>query len=230
MADSPTPAPGESLIPRARRELVAIGPLAQLRAGRLRRRVPQLLLGLVLYGTSMALLVRGALGVMPWDVLHQGLARHIPLSFGQVVIVTSIAVLLLWIPLRQPPGLGTVLNAVVIGLVVDPVLSWVAEPSGLGARIALMCVGLLLNAMATAMYIGAQLGPGPRDGLMTGISARTGASIRLVRTVIEITVVAVGWLLGGVVGLGTVAYALLIGPLTQAMLPAFIVTLDPPRG
>lgn len=212
--------------PRLRRELQYLGPVAQLRAGRLGRRIPQLVLGLVLYGTSMALLVRGALGVMPWDVLHQGLSRHIPLTFGQVVIVTSMAVLLLWVPLRQPPGLGTILNAVVIGLVVDPVLAWLDEPTGLLPRIALMTAGIVLNAAATAMYIGAQLGPGPRDGLMTGLAKSTGRSIRLVRTVIEVAVVALGWLLGGVVGLGTVAYALLIGPLTQAMLPAFIVELD----
>ena len=209
-----------------RRELQYLGPMAQLRAGRLGRRIPQLMFGLVLYGVSMALLVRGALGVMPWDVLHQGVAEHVPLTFGQIVIITSLAVLLLWIPLRQPPGLGTVLNAVVIGLVVDPVLAWLAEPSGLAAKIALMTAGLVLNGVATAMYIGAQLGPGPRDGLMTGLSKVTGRSIRLVRTAIEVSVVAIGWLLGGVLGIGTVLYALLIGPITQLMLPFFIVELD----
>lgn len=213
----------------ARRELLALGPVAQLRAGRLGRRVPQLVLGLVLYGVSMALLVRGALGVMPWDVLHQGLERHIPLTFGQIVIVTSLAVLMLWIPLRQPPGLGTVLNAVVIGLVVDPVLAWIDEPTSPTARIALLAAGLLLNGVATAMYIGAQLGPGPRDGLMTGLARCTGRSIRLVRTVIEVVVVALGWALGGVFGIGTIAYALLIGPLTQALLPLFIVELPADR-
>ncbi|MFN2318350.1 MAG: YitT family protein [Dermatophilaceae bacterium] len=212
-----------------RRELVALGPLAQLGAGRLGRRIPQLLLGLVLYGVSMALLVRGAFGVMPWDVFHQGLALHIPLSFGQVVIVTSLAVLLLWIPLRQPPGLGTILNAVVIGLVVDPVLAWLTEPAGLLPRLVLMAAGLVLNALATAMYIGAQLGPGPRDGLMTGLARRTGGSLRLVRTAIEVAVVAVGWLLGGILGVATVAYAILIGPLTQAFLPFVIVPLDAPE-
>jgi uncharacterized membrane protein YczE len=209
--------------------LLALGPLEQLGAGRLARRIPQLVIGLVLYGVSMALLVRATLGVMPWDVFHQGLTRHIPLTLGQVVIVTSVAVLLLWIPLRQPPGLGTVLNAVVIGLVVDPVLTWVTEPSSLGARIALAATGLLLNALATAMYIGAQLGPGPRDGLMTGLALRSGRSIRLVRTAIEVAVVVVGWLLGGVLGVATVAYAVLIGPLTQAMLPLVTVRLDPPE-
>ena len=212
----------------SRRELLALGPLAQLRAGRLGRRIPQLLFGLVLYGVSMALLVRGALGVMPWDVLHQGAARHIPLTFGQVVIATSIVVLLLWYPLRQPPGLGTVLNAVVIGLVVDPVLAWLAEPSSLLAKIALTTAGLVPNAVATAMYVGAQLGPGPRDGLMTGLAKRTGRSIRLVRTLIEVVVVALGWILGGVFGVATIAYALLIGPLTQLMLPTFTVALDQP--
>lgn len=205
-----------------------MGPVTQLRAGRLGRRIPQLVLGLVLYGISMALLVRGTLGVLPWDVLHQGVARHLPLTFGQVVILTSLAVLLLWIPLRQPPGLGTVLNAVLIGLVVDPALHWLQEPDGLLPQLALMVAGIVLNGVATAMYIGAQLGPGPRDGLMTGLERQTGHSIRLVRTVIEVTVVGVGWLLGGVLGVATVAYALLIGPLTQAMLPAFVVEVRRP--
>lgn len=213
---------------RPPRELLHLGPLAQLGAGRLGRRLPQLLLGLVLYGVSMALLVRGAFGVMPWDVLHQGLAGHVPLTFGQIVIVTSVAVLLLWIPLRQPPGLGTILNAVVIGLVVDPVLTWLSEPAGTLPRLALMAAGLVLNALATAMYIGAQLGPGPRDGLMTGLARRSGRSLRLVRTAIEVVVVAAGWLLGGVLGVATLAYAVLIGPLTQLFLPLVTVRLEPP--
>lgn len=207
---------------------MALGPLAQLAAGRLGRRVPQLLVGLVLYGVSMALLVRGAFGVMPWDVLHQGLAGHVSLTFGQIVIVTSIAVLLLWVPLRQPPGLGTILNAVLIGLVVDPALAWLAEPRGLLPRLVLVGAGLVLNALATALYIGAQLGPGPRDGLMTGLARRSGHSLRLVRTVIEVVVVAAGWLLGGVLGVATIAYAVLIGPLTQAFLPLVTVPLDSP--
>lgn len=213
-----------------RRQLSALGPLAQLRAGRLGRRVPQLLLGLVLYGVSMALLVRGTLGVMPWDVLHQGVARHVPLTFGQVVIVMSVVVLLLWVPLRQRPGLGTVLNAVLVGVVVDPAIALVPEADGLPARLALVVAGLLLNGLATAMYIGAQLGPGPRDGLMTGLSRRTGWSIRLVRTGIEVAVVLVGWALGGVLGVATVAYALLIGPITQSLMPWFVVPLDPRPG
>lgn len=211
-----------------RRQLQALGPLDQLRAGRLGLRIPQLLLGLVLYGVSMALLIRGALGVMPWDVLHQGVARHIPLTFGQVVILTSVVVLLVWVPLRQPPGLGTVANALLIGLVVDPVLSWIDAPEGWLPRTGLMLAGLVLNGMATAMYIGAQLGPGPRDGLMTGLARATGGSIRMVRTLIEVGVVVVGFVLGGVLGIGTVLYALLIGPLTQAMLPWFVVPVEPP--
>ena len=176
-----------------KRQLANVGPIAQLRGGRLWIRLPQLLLGLYLFGASMAMMVNAGLGMMPWDVLHQGVARHIPLTFGQVVIVTSIVVLLLWYPLRQPPGLGTVLNAVVIGLVVDPVLTWLSEPGSLLGKVALMTAGLVLNAVATAMYIGAQLGPGPRDGLMTGLSKRTGRSIRLVRTLIEV----VSWPSGG---------------------------------
>lgn len=210
------------------RQLTTLGPLAQLRAGKLARRLPQLMLGLVLYGVSMVLLIRATLGVMPWDVLHQGVAEHVPWTFGTVVIVTSLVVLLLWIPIRQQPGLGTVLNAVVIGVVVDIVMPWVSEMDGWAARGGLMVAGLLLNAVATAMYIGSQLGPGPRDGLMTGFARTTGLSLRLVRTVIEIVVVVVGWLLGGVFGLGTVLYALAIGPLTQAMLPWFTVSLDHP--
>lgn len=207
-------------------QLLALGPIAQLRAGRLARRIPQLVIGLVLYGISMALLIRGAFGVMPWDVFHQGVARHVPLTFGQIVIVASFVILLLWIPLRQPPGLGTILNAILIGIVVDPVLAAIEPPEGVVPRLALVASGLLLNALATAMYIGAQLGPGPRDGLMTGLSRRTGRSLRLVRTAIELTVVAVGWLLGGVLGVATIAYAVLVGPLTQAILPYVVVRLD----
>lgn len=213
-----------------RRQLTALGPIAQLRAGRLGRRIPQLLLGLVLYGLSMALLIEGTLGVMPWDVLHQGVARHVPLSFGQVVIAVSVVVLLLWIPIRQAPGLGTIANAVLIGLVVDPALALLPTPDALGGRVGFMLAGLLLNGLATAMYIGAQLGPGPRDGLMTGLARRTEWSIRLVRTLIEVAVVLVGWALGGVLGVATIAYALLIGPLTQAMLPWFVVPLGVPTG
>ena len=206
--------------------LANLTPGQQLRAGRLTRRITQLLIGLTLYGASMALMIRSLLGQMPWDVLHFGLALHVPLTIGQVIIAASFVVLLLWIPLRQMPGLGTVCNAIQIGLVTDLVLGAVAAPDSVPLRIGYMLVGVLLNAAATALYIGAQLGPGPRDGLMTGLSRRTGWSLRLVRTSLEVTVVALGWLLGGVVGIGTVLYAVSIGPLTQAFLPWVIVPLE----
>ena len=208
-----------------RRQLAALGPVEQLRAGRLGRRIPQLLVGLALYGASIALMVRGVLGNMPWDVLHQGVARHVPLSLGVIIIAVSVLVLLLWVPLRQSPGLGTIANALLVGLAADATLWVVAPGEGWVERGALMAAGVLLNGVASAMYIGAQLGPGPRDGLMTGLARRTGWSLRLVRTGIEVTVIALGWLLGGVVGLGTVVYAVAIGPLTQALLPWFTVDL-----
>jgi uncharacterized membrane protein YczE len=205
--------------------LAAIGPVDQLRAGRLPRRLTQLLVGLTLFGSSMAMMIRGALGQMPWDVLHYGLATHLPLSFGQVVIAASAVVLLAWIPLRQAPGVGTVANAVVIGLATDATLAVLAVPDRLLGRAGLMAGGIALNALAGALYIGAQLGPGPRDGLMTGLARRTGRSIRVVRTTIELTVVALGVLLGGVLGPGTLLYAVSIGPLTQALLPWATVPL-----
>jgi uncharacterized membrane protein YczE len=187
------------------------------------RRLTQLLVGLTIYGTSMAMQLRATLGVAPWDVFHQGLSRHLPLSFGLVTALTGAVVLLLWLPLRQRPGLGTVANVVVIAVSVDAALALISVPSSLPARVALLAGGILLNGVASAAYVGARLGPGPRDGLMTGLAARTGWSIRLVRTGIELTVLGVGWLLGGTVGIGTVAYALAIGPLTQAFLPWFTV-------
>jgi uncharacterized membrane protein YczE len=183
------------------------------------RRLTQLVVGLALYGASMALQIRGALGLNPWDVLHQGLASHLPVSFGVITAITGVTVLLLWIPLRQRPGIGTVANVVVIAFSVDAVLALVPEAHAWPARIGLMVGGIVLNGFATALYVGARLGPGPRDGLMTGLAARTGWSIRLVRTGIEVAVLGTGWLLGGTVGIGTVLYALAIGPLTQLFLP-----------
>ncbi|MEZ5097922.1 MAG: hypothetical protein R2731_18705 [Nocardioides sp.] len=206
-------------------DLANLTPWEQLRAGRLSRRMVQLLVGLWLYGVSMALMIRSTLGQLPWDVLHYGVALHIPLSIGQVVVATSFLVLLLWIPLRQAPGLGTLANAVLIGVALDVTLGWLDAPPGLPLRAALMLAGVGLNALATALYIGAQLGPGPRDGLMTGWVRRSGLSIRLVRTSLEVLVVAAGWLLGGVVGVGTVLYAVAIGPLTQLLLPVCLVPL-----
>jgi uncharacterized membrane protein YczE len=196
---------------------------------RLPRRLTQLYLGLLLYGLSMALLVRSSLGVMPWDVLHQGLARQVGGSLGQVTIVVGVVVLLGWIPLRERPGLGTVSNVVVIGLAVDAALAVVSAPTAWPARLALVVLGVALNAAATAAYIGVRLGAGPRDGLMTGLVRRTGGSVRLVRTGIEVAVVTVGWLLGGTLGVATVLYALAIGPLVHLLLPVFTVAL-PERG
>jgi uncharacterized membrane protein YczE len=183
------------------------------------RRLVQLYLGLALYALSMGLFIRSDLGVMPWDVLHQGLERWLPLSFGTVTIVVGAVVLLGWIPLRQRPGLGTVSNVLVIGVVVDAVLAVVPEQHVLGTRVAFLVSGVVLNAVATAAYIGARFGPGPRDGLMTGLVARTGWKVRWVRTAIEVTVVAVGWLLGGTLGVGTVVYAVAVGPLVHPLLP-----------
>ena len=202
------------------------GPLDQLRAGRLSWRLPQLCLGLVLYGVTLACLIRAHLGNAPWDVLHQGIANRIGVSIGSVTVAVSLVVLLAWVPLREMPGLGTVSNAVVIGLAENLGLAVLHEPSALPGRVALMVIGITGNAIATGMYIGARLGPGPRDGLMTGLNRRTGRPIWLVRTSLEGTVVVLGWLLGGVFGVGTVLYAVTIGPLVQRLLPMFWVRLD----
>ena len=194
------------------------------RAGRrLPRRLVQLYAGLVLYGFSDALMVLGDLGLAPWSVLHQGVAELSGRPIGQCAIALGLMVLLLWIPLRQRPGIGTVANVVVIAVAVDAALLLLPPVDGLAPRIALLLGGVLLNGVATAAYVGARLGPGPRDGLMTGLAARTGWSVRLVRTGLEVVVLSTGWLLGGTVGVGTVLYALAIGPLTQAFLPHLTV-------
>ncbi|WP_210648718.1 YitT family protein [Nocardioides sp. SYSU D00065] len=217
-----------STVHAPRPTLVDLGPLAQLRAGRLTRRLPQLFVGLFLYGVSLALMVRGALGLAPWDVLHSGFIRHVPMTLGQAVVLFSFVVLVLWIPLREMPGLGTISNALVVGVSADATLAALERPDAIAARVALMVGGVALCGMASALYIGAQLGRGPRDGLMTGLARRTGLSLRLVRTALEVTVVVIGLLLGGKLGIGTVAYALAIGPLTQLMLPWFTVRLASP--
>ncbi|WP_107767657.1 membrane protein YczE [Nocardioides terrigena] len=216
--------------PRLRPALVDLGPVAQLRAGRLGRRLPQLFLGLALYGASLAMMVRGALGLAPWDVLHSGFILHVPMTIGQAVVLFSFLVLLLWIPLREKPGIGTVANALMVGVAADATLAVLAEPDSLGLRVALMLGGIVLNGLATALYIGSQFGRGPRDGLMTGLARRTGWSLRLVRTGLEVTVVVIGLLLGGALGVGTVLYALAIGPLAQHMLPWCTVDVSAPRG
>ena len=183
------------------------------------------MIGLVLYGTSLALLVEAGLGLAPWDVLHEGLSLVTRLSIGMWVIVLGAAVLLLWIPLRQRPGFGTVSNVIVVGLAVDAALVVLPTAGPLPLRIGYLFVGLLLNALATAAYIGARLGPGPRDGLMTGLAA-IGLSIRLARTLVEATVLIGGFLLGGTVGIGTLLYAFGIGPMVQPLMPRLEVPVQ----
>lgn len=197
-----------------------------LRGRHLPRRLLQLYAGLALYGASSALLVRAGLGLEPWGVLHQGLAGRTGLTIGVVSIIVGAVVLLLWIPIRQRPGLGTVSNVFVIGIAMDGTLAVVPDVHGLGVRIPLMAAGIVLNGAATGLYISARFGPGPRDGLMTGLHRLTGRSIRLVRTAIEVAVVATGFLLGGTVGAGTVVYALSIGPLAQMFLRVFAIPSD----
>lgn len=190
-----------------------------------RRRLSQLYAGLVLYGFSDALLLLAGLGVDPWDVFHQGLSRQLGLGVGTWAIIVGTVVLALWIPLRQRPGFGTLSNVVVVGGVIDLSMATIPAPHGLTARALVMLCGVGLNGVATGAYIGAGLGPGPRDGLMTGLAAR-GHSIRVVRTSLELTVLAGGWLLGGTVGIGTVVYALAIGPLAHIFIP--LLRIDTP--
>lgn len=190
-------------------------------------RLAQLIGGLGLYGISMAMMVRANLGLDPWDVLHQGLAPRIGLSFGMTVNVLGLAVLALWLPLRQRPGVGTVLNILVIGTATDVALALIPSPEGYVARFALLGSGILLNGIAGGAYIGAGLGPGPRDGLMTGLCRRTGLPVKLVRTAIELAVLVVGWMLGGTVGLGTLLYAVSIGWVVHHALPLFMLERAP---
>jgi hypothetical protein len=185
----------------------------------------RLYLGLFLYGASIALMVRANLGASPWDVFGQGLARSTGLSFGIATVLISIGVLLLWIPIRQRPGWGTIANTILVGLAADVVLRLLTPPSQLVLQGLMFTAGLVLLAVATALYIGAGMGPGPRDGLMTGLVRLTGWPVWTVRGSIELTVVVVGFLLGGVVGLGTVIFALAIGPLVQQALRALHVPL-----
>jgi len=191
-------------------------------------RVGRLTAGLVLYGISIALMLRAGLGVDSWDVLHQGVALATGVPFGRVVIAVSVMVLVLWVPLRQRPGVGTLANAVVVGFVADSALMVLDPARGIAAQLLVLSVGIVANGVATGLYIGAGLGPGPRDGLMTGLAARTRRSIRSVRTLIEISVLAVGWAFGGQVGLGTLLYAGAIGPLSQYFIQR--LSMDRPAG
>src|SRR3984957_10960565 len=189
-------------------------------------RLASLYAGLVLFGVSVALMVNARLGLDPWDVLHQGLARRTGIPFGWGVNGTGALVLLAWIPIRQRPGLGTISNVIIVGLVADVALPRLPQPAPLTGRMAFLAAGIVANAVATALYIGAGLGPGPRDGLMTGLAAR-GWPIRRVRTCIELTVLAVGWLLGGTVGVGTLLYAVSIGPLAHVLIPKLAIDKTP---
>jgi len=198
------------------------------------RRLLQLYVGLTLYGLSTAMFVRADLGADPWNVFHLGVAKLLAMDIGTVMILTGVVVLLFWIPLRQRPGLGTISNVIVIGLAADAALAFIPAIDSLMARSLLLASAVIVNALATGMYIGAGFGAGPRDGLMTGINARTGWSVRSVRTAIEISVLLIGCVLGGTFGVGTVLYALSIGPLIQICLPWFrqkprIVAPEPGR-
>ncbi|WP_405218688.1 YitT family protein [Agrococcus sp. Ld7] len=184
-------------------------------------RVVQLMVGLFLYGISLSLLVRALLGVGPWDVLALGIANHLPMSYGAATVVVSGLVLLLWIPLRQRPGIGTLLNAVLVGVAADLGLWLIPSPTELWGQIAMLAGSILLLAIATGIYIAPQLGPGPRDGLMTGLVRITGWPIWIVRTLIEGSALLIGWLLGGPVGIGTVIFAFGVGPLIGIFLPYF---------
>lgn len=183
------------------------------------RRIAQLLVGLFLYGIAIAMMIRAALGIAPWDVLSQGIVLHTGLNYAVVTNVVGALVLLLWIPIRQKPGIGTVANVLLIGPSIQVGLWLLPDATELVPRILLLVGGLVVLAIATGLYIGARFGPGPRDGLMTGIHRRTGWPIWVVRTSIEVTVLAIGWLLGGNVGLGTLAFALLIGPMVNVTIP-----------
>ena len=200
--------------------------LAPVPADRRPTRAALLLAGLALYGFSDGLLVLARLGLDPWDVLHQGLSQATGLQVGTWSVLIGALVLLGWVPLRQRPGVGTACNVVIIGVTINATLAVLSAPHGLPARAVVLVAGVLLNAVATGAYIGAGLGPGPRDGLSTGIASR-GVSLRLVRTTVEVTVLVVGWLLGGTVGVGTVIYALTIGPLTHLTIPALRLRGDP---
>ncbi|GAA1909069.1 membrane protein [Arthrobacter gandavensis] len=191
------------------------------------RRVLQLLAGLFFYGFSIGMMIRAGLGVSPWDVLGQGTSLQTGIAFGLVTNLIGLVVLLLWIPLRQKPGVGTVLNVLLVGPSAEVALAVVDEPAQLWGQILLFTAGLVLLAVATGLYIGARMGPGPRDGLMTGIHARFGWPLWAVRTGIEVTVLAIGWALGGAVGLGTVAFALLIGPMVNRTVPFFHIPARP---
>lgn len=203
----------------------------KLLAGRGRPvRITALLVGLVLFGISSGLMIISGLGNMPWDVLHQGISRHLPVTTGQAAIGTSVLVLLLWIPLRQRIGPGTVLNAIIVGVVIDATTSAVATPPALWAQAGLVVLALFLNGFATVLYISPGLGPGPRDGLMTGLVERTGRPVALIRSCIEVAVMAAGWAMGGRLFIATLVYAFGMGPVTRLFLGLAARATSRPHG
>lgn len=189
------------------------------------RRIVQLLVGLFLYGIGIAFLVRSALGASPWDVLTQGISHHISLSFGTITVIISGFVLLLWIPLRQKPGIGTVLNSFLVGPSADAGFAMIPETDTLWIRISFIAIGIIVVGLATGLYVGSRFGPGPRDGLMVGLNKITGRPIWQVRVAIELVVVVIGWMLGGTIGIGTIAFAVLIGYACQFFMEIFAITL-----
>ena len=197
-----------------------------VRGPRLARRLFQLVVGLALFGIGIGLMVQADLGLAPWDVLHQGLSRQFGLSIGTWVILVSVVVLLAWIPLREPFGIGTILNAIIIGVMLDVTAAVVPLAEETWLQWVMLLFGIGLVGFASGMYIGANLGPGPRDGLMTGI-ARRGPSIRLTRTLIEVSVLVIGVILGGTFGIGTILFAFLVGPIVQFFLPRWTIDVAP---
>ncbi|GHD10890.1 membrane protein YczE [Zhihengliuella salsuginis] len=210
----------------SRPRLLPMTPRQQLRAPRKARRLTHLVLGLLILGVGVGLFVRAGLGLSPWDVLHQGISTRLPLSFGTVIVLLGLTILLLWIPMKQWPGLGTVANTFAVGPVADLTISVMPEIHGIGWQLAAMAAATVLAALGTGLYIGAQFSGGPRDGLMTGLHFKTGLSVRLIRTVMELTALGAGWLLGGVVGIGTAVFALSVGPLTQFFFRYTVVDIE----
>ncbi len=189
---------------------------------RLGRRLVHCVLGLSLFAVGISLQMNANIGAPPWDVFHQGVAAQTGISIGKIIVITGFALLLLWIPLKQKPGLGTILNALEIGLVADIALAIIPEPTSILIRVPMALFGIVVVAIGTGLYIGSALGPGPRDGLMTGLAKR-GIPIRKGRTAIEVIVLITGWLLGGQVGVATFAFALGVGPLVHFFLPRLTI-------
>ncbi|MDK7741311.1 membrane protein YczE [Helcobacillus massiliensis] len=210
-------------------QLEDLGPVEQLRAGRLPLRILWLFLGLTGFGVGAGMLLLSALGTQPWNVMEAAIAERTGLTIGTVVVIVAFLVLALWVPLREKPGLGTFANALWIGPVMDVTIALIPAPEGLPGRVVMMFGGILVVGVFDAVYIGAQLGPGPRDGLMTGLHRRFGLPVGPIRLGIEVAVLAVGWLLGGPVGVGTVAFALLVGPVVHWALPRVTIPVTPPR-